>query len=113
MPFAGGNNFWDDNIPWPHNTPESDSKAGSNHHGPTARNPSTNTSCWVHLECEEDACTYGSGKTQWEWISQLLDSDSPYYPWYSKEEFELVRWILDANLSQADIDHFLKLSFVR
>ncbi|KAF9513021.1 hypothetical protein BS47DRAFT_1269347, partial [Hydnum rufescens UP504] len=37
----------------------------------------------------------------------------PFYPWASLDEFEVVDWLSSSGLSQAKINEFLNLSWVR
>ena len=39
--------------------------------------------------------------------------ENPYYPFADKAEWELVKWMTDASLTQQQIDTFLKLSYVQ
>ena len=39
--------------------------------------------------------------------------DNQHYPFANKDEWELVKWMTDASLTQRQIDTFLKLAYVR
>ena len=43
---------------------------------------------------------------------QEQDGMAPYAPWRSKEEWELAYWLSTSQLSQREIDNFLKLKWV-
>lgn len=56
--------------------------------------------------------TYGSGPTLWENMRTHENPESPFAPWSSKDEYELVEWLATSGLSQAAIDRFLGLNWV-
>lgn len=43
----------------------------------------------------------------------LNREDNPHYPFANKDEWELVKWMTDASLTQQQIDAFLQLGYVR
>lgn len=56
--------------------------------------------------------TYGRGPTLWENMRTHENPESPFAPWSSKDEYELVEWLATSGLSQAAIDRFLGLNWV-
>ncbi|KJA17834.1 hypothetical protein HYPSUDRAFT_145923, partial [Hypholoma sublateritium FD-334 SS-4] len=42
-----------------------------------------------------------------------IREDNPYYPFANKDEWELVKWMTDASLTQQQIDAFLRLGYVK
>lgn len=75
---------------------------------------SPNVTGTFHHRCHVNAAfTYGPRwQTQWEEMKAAADSERPYHPWSSQDEFELVEWLSTSKLSQAVIDHFLRLHVV-
>jgi len=51
--------------------------------------------------------------TQWDRLKSLENPQQPFHPWASLEEFEVVDWLSSSGLSQAKINDFLNLSWVR
>ena len=71
---------------------------------------------FITEEYEGAARTYGNGKTFMDKFDgdqyAKLRRDCLYYPFSTKEEWELAAYLLGSDLSMASIDKFLKLSLV-
>lgn len=62
------------------------------------------------------AATFGDRvENRWhEYKSQMqFDSNNPFAPWKSLDEFQLVEWLVFSKISQGNIDLFLQLPIVR
>lgn len=63
--------------------------------------------------------TYGKVKSLYETIHEERErgrdepgDEDPWSPYTSKEEWDLVKWLVECGVSQGDIDKFLKLEIV-
>ena len=71
-------------------------------------------SCKIKVRRDPEAAyTFGFCRTLWERMRAAEDPNDPFFPFHSAEEFEIVQYLATAKLSQASIDQFLQLSFVR
>lgn len=63
------------------------------------------------------ACRAAGGKNLLQSINDdqfaAIRQDNPHYPFANKDEWELVKWLTDASLTQQQIDAFLRLGYVR
>jgi len=64
------------------------------------------------LDADSQPRIYEQGHTRWEELKSNEDPANPFYPWESKTEFELVKWLSTTPHSQASIDDFLRLNWV-
>ena len=83
---------------------------------PFSHVPLTPSEEFVTEEHENAAKTYGIGKSFMDKFDEdkyaKLRNACPYYPFSTKEEWELAAYLLESDLSMASIDRFLKLSLV-
>ncbi|KAF9511421.1 hypothetical protein BS47DRAFT_1363801 [Hydnum rufescens UP504] len=68
---------------------------------------------WIEETILGAAQWYGKGIGDWERLLSQEDPLFPFKPWADEEEFEVIAWLLTEGLSQAAIDHFLKLSYIQ
>lgn len=64
----------------------------------------------------DDAAAHVYGKrrpTRWEELLLEEDPLAPFAPWRDEAEFRLVEWMVNTRQSVANINDFLKLSWVR
>ena len=69
--------------------------------------------CIVHDQKNAGFVFPGHKKTLWQHLWSHEQPGARYAPWKSKAEWELVHWLSTSQLSQSNIDHFLKLPWVR
>ncbi len=67
----------------------------------------------INVQIDPNAAyTFGHVSMLWERMKLAEDPDHPFYPFHSADEFEIVEFLVMANLSQGAIDRFLKLSLM-
>jgi hypothetical protein len=68
--------------------------------------------CVIHNQENARFIYPGCGKTLLDQLWSQEQDGKPYAPWTSKLEWELAHWLSTSQLSQSNIDSFLKLQWV-
>ncbi len=68
-----------------------------------------------HVQLDHESAGFvfpNNQQTLWQCLQAQEEAGKSYAPWKSQEEWELVNWLSTTQLSQSDIDKFLKLPWM-